>query len=61
MHSKALRGFFNDVHHTDQDKFYNKLHDMPNKKGNLKRIDDIQFHFFCGVKCKTLHRKPAAL
>ena len=50
------------MHHTDQDKFYNKLHDMPNNKGNLKRIDDdMQFHFFCGFKCKTLHQKPAAL
>lgn len=59
--ARPFGAFFNDVHHDDKDKFYNKLHDIPNNKGNLKRGDDIQFYFFCGFKCKALHQKSPAL
>ena len=47
--------------HGAKDKFYNKLHDMPDNEGNLKCGDDIRFDFFCGFKCKTLHQQPPAL
>lgn len=44
------------MHHDDKDKFYNKLHDMPNNKGNLKRGDDMQFYLYQMPKINQANR-----
>lgn len=66
MHSKALRGFFHGEFEDnfDDDKQNDKFHDchiFPNHQSDFMRVDDVQFFFFCRMKCKTLHQKPPAL
>ena len=44
----------------DNDKQHDKVHDrhiFTNHKDDFMRVDDMQFVFFCRMKCKSLKRK----